>query len=95
MVLTLSEAEHEQWKAEAAHRGMTVAEFARHVVSWSFAARVEGQGTAATTAGRRLVTEAFSCAWCGRGLHHATVRKMYCSGRCRIAAYRDRKRNAA
>lgn len=87
-------AEYDYWAAEAKRRDLSVERWLRTVANFVVAAEVEGEGVASMGRRRLLASLAMNCAFCGRGLgQNRTIRKLYCSPECRVAAWRMHKRS--
>lgn len=89
--LTISDLEYARWKAEASHHQLALAAWIRRAVRLVLETEIEGS-TTITGRPKRLSAVVVKCEWCGGGLGSATVRKRFCSGPCRVKAWRVRKR---
>lgn len=88
--------EYDRWAAEAKRRDLSVERWLRTVANFVIAAEVEGERAASLGRRRLLSSVAMTCALCGGGLGQSrTIRKLYCSDECRVAAWRMRQRTVS
>lgn len=90
--LTVPASELSRWSKEARRQQLRTEDWVRRLANLALAA---GLSSDVTTAGERAMVDLMtSCVWCSADLPgDSTIRRMYCSDRCRVLAWRDRRRS--
>lgn len=93
--LGITEAEARLWSKEAGHLGIPLSDWIRRVVAYVVATRLEHLH--GTTLGRAAMTTLLTgCSWCETELPGtSTVRRLYCSDRCRVQSWRAQRKALA
>jgi hypothetical protein len=84
--------EYAAWKAEADRYELPVGDWALRVIRYML--ETDSMRRPPSINGRRrpLASEAMDCLWCGQALPKPfTVRRRYCSDRCRVEAWRSNR----